>query len=157
MTQTKLPFTIERDVMTSTLRVGDLTVNRLGFGAMRVCGPDIWGPPEDRDNAHAVLRRAIEMTAPKLGCEVGLAYGVSSLYILDAMKDFGAAEAAGGNWARAGPTAVCATAMSMPVSSRRRDHAPPTGRVALIDRLRTDGSQRHPGPPAGRRLAGLPA
>ena len=45
--------------MTATLRVGDLTVNRLGFGAMRVCGPDIWGPPEDRDNAHAVLRRAI--------------------------------------------------------------------------------------------------
>jgi predicted O-methyltransferase YrrM len=36
-----------------------------------------------------VLRRAIETARPKLGCEVGLAYGVSSLYILDAMQEFG--------------------------------------------------------------------
>jgi aryl-alcohol dehydrogenase-like predicted oxidoreductase len=34
--------------MTSTIKLGDLSVNRLGFGAMRVCGPDIWGPPQDR-------------------------------------------------------------------------------------------------------------
>ncbi|HEY8069298.1 MAG TPA: aldo/keto reductase [Burkholderiales bacterium] len=47
--------------MPSTLRIGDLTVNRLGFGAMRVCGPNIWGPPKDRANAHRVLRRAIEL------------------------------------------------------------------------------------------------
>jgi len=47
--------------MTATLRLGDLTVNRLGFGAMRVCGPNIWGPPKDRANAHQVLRRAIEL------------------------------------------------------------------------------------------------
>jgi pyridoxine 4-dehydrogenase len=31
----------------ATIRVGDLTVNRLGFGAMRVCGRQIWGPPAD--------------------------------------------------------------------------------------------------------------
>jgi aryl-alcohol dehydrogenase-like predicted oxidoreductase len=42
-------------------RLGDLTVNRLGFGAMRVCGPNIWGPPRDRAAAHRVLRRAIEL------------------------------------------------------------------------------------------------
>jgi pyridoxine 4-dehydrogenase len=40
---------------------GDLTVNRLGFGAMRVTGPGIWGPPADRDGAIAVLRRAVEL------------------------------------------------------------------------------------------------
>ena len=40
---------------------GDLTVNRLGFGAMRVTGAGIWGPPADRDEAKAVLRRAIEL------------------------------------------------------------------------------------------------
>src|SRR5690349_22145337 len=40
---------------------GDLTVNRLGFGAMRVTGPGIWGPPADRDEAKVVLRRAIEL------------------------------------------------------------------------------------------------
>lgn len=36
---------------------GDLTVNRLGFGAMRITGPGIWGPPADRDRAIATLKR----------------------------------------------------------------------------------------------------
>jgi pyridoxine 4-dehydrogenase len=40
---------------------GDLTVNRLGFGAMRITGRGIWGPPPDRDEAKAVLRRAVEL------------------------------------------------------------------------------------------------
>ncbi|MEV0407844.1 aldo/keto reductase [Actinoallomurus sp. NPDC050550] len=40
---------------------GDLTVNRLGFGAMRITGPGIWGPPADRDEALRVLRRAVEL------------------------------------------------------------------------------------------------
>jgi aryl-alcohol dehydrogenase-like predicted oxidoreductase len=40
---------------------GDLTVNRLGFGAMRITGAGIWGPPSDRDEAKAVLRRAVEL------------------------------------------------------------------------------------------------
>lgn len=44
-----------------TVRVGDLVVNRMGFGAMRVCGPDVWGPPRDRAAAHAVLRRVVEL------------------------------------------------------------------------------------------------
>lgn len=44
-----------------TIAIGDLSVNRMGFGAMRVCGPDIWGPPKDRAEAHRVLRRAIEL------------------------------------------------------------------------------------------------
>jgi pyridoxine 4-dehydrogenase len=38
---------------------GDLTVSRLGFGAMRITGDGIWGPPADRDQAKVVLRRAI--------------------------------------------------------------------------------------------------
>src|SRR3954454_19379733 len=40
---------------------GDLTVNRLGFGAMRITGDGIWGDPRDRDVAKAVLRRAVEL------------------------------------------------------------------------------------------------
>jgi aryl-alcohol dehydrogenase-like predicted oxidoreductase len=40
---------------------GDLTVNRLGFGAMRLTGKGIWGPPADRDEALRVLTRAIEL------------------------------------------------------------------------------------------------
>jgi pyridoxine 4-dehydrogenase len=47
--------------MLTHIRIGDLMVNRLGFGAMRVCGPDIWGPPKDRAAAHAVLRRAVAL------------------------------------------------------------------------------------------------
>jgi len=44
-----------------TVKLGDLTVNRMGFGAMRACGPQVWGPPRDRGAAHAVLRRAVEL------------------------------------------------------------------------------------------------
>jgi aryl-alcohol dehydrogenase-like predicted oxidoreductase len=40
---------------------GDLTVNRLGFGAMRITGPGIWGDPPSRDQAIATLRRAVEL------------------------------------------------------------------------------------------------
>jgi aryl-alcohol dehydrogenase-like predicted oxidoreductase len=59
-----------------TIRIGDLAVNRLGFGAMRVCGPQVWGPPKDRAGALAVLRRAYELgcnffdTADSYGPEV---------------------------------------------------------------------------------------
>jgi len=44
-----------------TIRIGELTVNRMGFGAMRLCGPNVWGPPKDRAGALMVLRRAIEL------------------------------------------------------------------------------------------------
>ncbi len=40
---------------------GDFTVNRLGFGAMRVTGQGIWGWPTDRQNALKVLKRAVEL------------------------------------------------------------------------------------------------
>lgn len=40
---------------------GDLTVNRLGFGAMRITGPGIWGPPADVEEAKRVLRRLAEI------------------------------------------------------------------------------------------------
>ena len=44
------------------MKLGDLEVNRLGFGAMRVLGdPNIWGPPKDPANATKVLRRAYEL------------------------------------------------------------------------------------------------
>jgi pyridoxine 4-dehydrogenase len=55
---------------------GDLTVNRLGFGAMRVTGPGIWGDPPDPSGARRLLRRAIELgidfidTADSYGPEV---------------------------------------------------------------------------------------
>jgi aryl-alcohol dehydrogenase-like predicted oxidoreductase len=44
-----------------SITLGDLKVRRLGFGAMRVCGPQVWGWPKDRAAAFAVLRRAYEL------------------------------------------------------------------------------------------------
>jgi aryl-alcohol dehydrogenase-like predicted oxidoreductase len=44
-----------------TITLGDLTVNRLGFGAMRLTGPGIIGPPADRDECRRVLRRAVDL------------------------------------------------------------------------------------------------
>jgi pyridoxine 4-dehydrogenase len=65
---------------------GDLTVNRLGFGAMRITGRGIWGEPPDLDEAKAVLRRAIELdvnfidTADSYGPEVSENLIADALY-----------------------------------------------------------------------------
>lgn len=40
---------------------GDLTINRLGYGAMRITGKGIWGPPDDREESIRVLKRAVEL------------------------------------------------------------------------------------------------
>ena len=40
---------------------GDLVVNRLGYGAMRITGKGVWGPPADKSAALATLRRAVEL------------------------------------------------------------------------------------------------
>jgi pyridoxine 4-dehydrogenase len=59
-----------------TVRIGDLTVNRMGFGAMRLTGPGVIGEPADPENAKAVLRRAVELgvnlidTADSYGPEI---------------------------------------------------------------------------------------
>src|SRR3954468_14987416 len=45
----------------ATIRLGDLEVQRLGYGAMRLPGKDVWGEPADPERARRVLRRAIEL------------------------------------------------------------------------------------------------
>jgi aryl-alcohol dehydrogenase-like predicted oxidoreductase len=45
----------------ATIRLGDLEVQRLGYGAMRLPGKDVWGEPEDPARARKVLRRAVEL------------------------------------------------------------------------------------------------
>jgi aryl-alcohol dehydrogenase-like predicted oxidoreductase len=45
----------------ATIRLGDLEVQRLGFGAMRLPGKDVWGEPDDPDRARKVLRRAVDL------------------------------------------------------------------------------------------------
>jgi pyridoxine 4-dehydrogenase len=65
---------------------GDLTVNRLGYGAMRITGDGIWGEPKSRDDAKAVLRRAVELgvdfidTADSYGPEVSETLIAEALY-----------------------------------------------------------------------------
>jgi pyridoxine 4-dehydrogenase len=65
---------------------GDLTVNRLGFGAMRITGKGVWGPPPDRDRAKEALRRAVELgvtfidTADSYGPDVSEELIAEALY-----------------------------------------------------------------------------
>jgi len=65
---------------------GDLTVNRLGFGAMRITGQGIWGEPASRDQAKTALRRAIELgvnfidTADSYGPQVSEVLIAETLY-----------------------------------------------------------------------------
>src|SRR5689334_24161622 len=40
---------------------GDFVISRMGFGAMQLAGPNVFGPPKDRDQALAVLREAVEL------------------------------------------------------------------------------------------------
>jgi pyridoxine 4-dehydrogenase len=48
-------------VMTKTSFLGDKPINRIGFGAMQLAGPGVFGPPSDAEGARAVLRRAVEL------------------------------------------------------------------------------------------------
>jgi aryl-alcohol dehydrogenase-like predicted oxidoreductase len=65
---------------------GDLSVNRFGFGAMRLTGPGIWGEPEDREECKRVLRRVLELginlidTADSYGPEVSERLIAETLY-----------------------------------------------------------------------------
>ena len=65
---------------------GDRVIQRLGFGAMRLCGPDIWGEPDDPAAARAVLRRVVELgidlidTADAYGPEVNERQVADALY-----------------------------------------------------------------------------
>jgi pyridoxine 4-dehydrogenase len=71
------------------MKVGDLTVNRIGYGAMRVIeDPDIWGPPKDKANAKRVLRRAYELGATFFDTAESYGPGHSEQAIADAMHPY---------------------------------------------------------------------
>jgi aryl-alcohol dehydrogenase-like predicted oxidoreductase len=84
---------------------GDLTVNRMGYGAMRITGQGIWGPPEDIDAAFATLRRAFELgvnfidTADSYGPDVSEELIAQALYPYPA----GLVIATKAGWTRHGP------------------------------------------------------
>jgi aryl-alcohol dehydrogenase-like predicted oxidoreductase len=84
---------------------GDLTVNRLGFGAMRITGDGIWGWPPDRANAVKVLKRAIDLGVNLI--DTADAYGpdTSELLIAEALHPYpnGLVIATKGGLTRPGP------------------------------------------------------
>ena len=85
---------------------GDLPVNRLGFGAMRITGEGIWGWPPDRNNALKVLKRAVELCVNLI--DTADAYGpeTSELLIAEALHPYpkGLVIATKGGLTRPGPS-----------------------------------------------------
>jgi pyridoxine 4-dehydrogenase len=84
---------------------GDLTVNRLGYGAMRITGKGIWGPPADKPAALATLRRAVELGVNLIDTADSYGPGTSEELIAEALYPYpaGLVIATKGGWERPGP------------------------------------------------------
>jgi len=84
---------------------GEISVNRLGFGAMRLTGAGIWGPPKNRTEALAVLRRAIELGVNFIDTADSYGPNVSEELIAEALYPYprGLVIATKGGWQRPGP------------------------------------------------------
>src|SRR5271169_5158248 len=84
---------------------GELTVNRLGFGAMRLTGDGIWGPPKDPATAIAVLRRAVELGVNCIDTADSYGPNVSEELIAEALAPDPSdlVIATKGGWNRPGP------------------------------------------------------
>jgi len=84
---------------------GDLTVNRMGYGAMRITGPGIWGPPTDKAASLATLRRATELGVNLIDTADSYGPGTSEELIAEALYPYpaGLVIATKGGWERPGP------------------------------------------------------
>jgi pyridoxine 4-dehydrogenase len=67
---------------------GDLTVNRLGYGAMRITGDGIWGEPKDREQAKAALRRAVELGVNFIDTADSYGPNVSEILIAETLHPY---------------------------------------------------------------------
>src|SRR5438105_12127900 len=67
---------------------GDLSVNRLGLGGMRITGEGVWGWPPDRDNALKVLRRAVELGVNMINTTDAYGPETSELLIAEALHPY---------------------------------------------------------------------
>jgi aryl-alcohol dehydrogenase-like predicted oxidoreductase len=77
------------DETTGTFALGgELRVRRLGFGAMRITGEGIWGPPEDRDEAIATVRRAVELGVNLIDTADSYGPNVSEELIAEALHPY---------------------------------------------------------------------
>ncbi len=84
---------------------GDLSVNRMGFGAMRITGPGVWGEPEDPEEAKAVLRRVLELGVNLIDTADSYGPEVSERLIADTLHPYpeGLVIATKGGFLRDGP------------------------------------------------------
>jgi pyridoxine 4-dehydrogenase len=84
---------------------GEISVHRLGFGAMRLTGEGIWGPPKDRKGALAVLRRAVELDINFIDTADSYGPHISEELIAEALFPYpaGLVIATKGGWNRPGP------------------------------------------------------
>ncbi|MCU1247640.1 MAG: putative oxidoreductase [Edaphobacter sp.] len=84
---------------------GDLTVNRMGYGAMRITGSGVWGPPADKTASLATLRRAIELGVNLIDTADSYGPGTSEELIAEALYPYpaGVVIATKGGWERPGP------------------------------------------------------
>jgi aryl-alcohol dehydrogenase-like predicted oxidoreductase len=82
-----------------------LTINRMGYGAMRITGPGIWGPPTDKPGALATLRRAVELHINLIDTADSYGPNVSEELIAEALFPYPAdlVIATKGGWERVGP------------------------------------------------------
>jgi aryl-alcohol dehydrogenase-like predicted oxidoreductase len=97
-------MTGQESVMDKTFKLGDTTINRLGYGAMRITGEGIWGEPKDHDEAVRVLKRAVELGVNFI--DTADAYGpeVSENLIREALHPYdGLVIATKGGLVRGGP------------------------------------------------------
>jgi aryl-alcohol dehydrogenase-like predicted oxidoreductase len=114
-----------------TVRLGELTVNRMGFGAMRLTGSGVWGNPSDREGAKAVLRRAVELGVTLIDTAASYGPEVNEELIAETLHPYpgGLAVATKGGLTRPGP------------GEWERDGRPETLRESLegsLRRLRLD-------------------
>jgi pyridoxine 4-dehydrogenase len=70
------------------IRLGHLSVNRLGFGAMRICGPQVWGEPRNRDITLGLLRRAYDLGHTFFDTADSYGPHVSELLIAEALYPY---------------------------------------------------------------------
>jgi aryl-alcohol dehydrogenase-like predicted oxidoreductase len=86
---------------------GDLSVNRMGFGAMRITGKGIWGPPADRDECIRVLRRAVDLGVNLIDTADSYGPNVSEELIAEALHPYpdDLVIATKGGFQRSGPDA----------------------------------------------------